>query len=124
MFAPNPNRTNVYLSAEVEFADGSRETYVFPKPREFSFSQKYAYGERLRKYLTEGVRKDENSWMWPDTAKFVLREMKEKHFRKIPERVHLYRHWNETAELTEYFRPHQETMKNYDVYRFYTHEVL
>lgn len=124
MFAPNPNRTNAYVSAEVVFSDGTKDSYSFPRPGELSLAEKYSHGERLRKFVTEGVRRDDNSWMWPDTARFVLRQMREKHFDKIPAKVHLYRHWNETADLSEYFRPHTNPIKNYESYRFYTHEVI
>jgi hypothetical protein len=124
MFAPNPSRLNGYVSAEVEFDDGTKDTYSFPKPDELNFVQKYVYGEKLRKFISEGVRKDENSWMWPDTAKFVLRQMKSKHFSRLPVKVHLYRHWNETADIREEVRPHLQGIPKYDSYRFYTYEVI
>lgn len=124
MFAPNPSRMNVFVSAVVEFEDGTRATYSFPRPGELTLLQKYVYGEKLRKFVTEGLRKDENAWMWPDASKFVLRQMRDKHFDKIPRKVHLYRHWHETADLKESFQPHLQKINNYHAYRFYTHEVI
>src|SRR5690349_24771326 len=64
MFAPNPSRTEVYITAEVEFENGVKDTFSFPKPWEMLIGQKYVNGERLRKFVSEGVRKDQNSWMW------------------------------------------------------------
>lgn len=124
MFAPNPSRTEVYVTAEVEFDNGVKDTFSFPKPWELSIAQKYVNGERIRKFISEGVRRDENSWMWPDTARFVLRQLKAKHFDKIPLKVHLYRHWYDTPDLRQVFHPQAETVKDYARYRFYTYEVL
>lgn len=124
MFAPNPSRTNYELSAEVEFTDGSRDTWFFPRTSELSLAGKYLYGERYRKFVSEGVRKDENSFMWKDTARFVLRKMGENHFDKIPTKVHLIRHWEDVPLLGQRFRPHGFRPDKMESYRFFTHEVL
>lgn len=124
MFAKNPARINTYLTAEVEFDDGTSEVYMFPHPTELNLMEKYIYGERFRKIISEAIRKDENSWMWQDTAKFALRKLKDKNFHKIPLKVHLNRHWFETPALEQTFIPHLTKYENYQKYKFYTYEVL
>ena len=124
MFAPNPSRMNVSLSAEILFEDGSTDTYFFPRSRDMGIIDKYTHGEKYRKIITEGIRNDSNSWMWKDTAKFALRKMKEKSFSKIPMKVHLYRHWAETPSMTTKFIPHGESIPGEQKYKFYTYEVI
>lgn len=124
MFAPNPTRLNVYITAEVEFEDGTKDVFAFPKPSEMNIFQKYVNGERYRKIVSEAIRNDSHSWMWPDTARFALRKLREKHFNKIPLKVHLSRHWSETPDLDKKFIPHQTRLKDFKNYRFYTYEVI
>lgn len=112
MFAPNPNRHNVYLTAEVEFMDGSKTNYSFPQ------------GERFRKITVEGIRADDKSFLWRDTAKFVLRKIKNENYTKIPLKVHLYRHWEIIPDMEKEFRPHGTFAKNYESYKFYSYEVI
>lgn len=124
MFAPNPSRTNYELSAEVEFIDGSKDVWNFPRASELSIVGKYMYGERYRKFVSEGVRKDENSFMWRDTARFALRKIGENNYNKIPKKVHLIRHWEDVPLLSEGFRTHGTRPPKMGSYRFFTHEVL
>ncbi len=124
MFAPNPSRMNVVVSADVEFDDGTVDTFVFNPLEERSMSQKYVNGEKLRKIVSEGIRNDSHAWMWKDAAKFAVRKLKDKHFDKIPLRVHLIRHWNETPELSAEFIPQEAPPRAKDSYRFYTYEVI
>lgn len=124
MFAPNPSRTNYELSAEVEFTDGTKETWAFPRTSELSLLGKYLHGERYRKFVGEGVRKNENRFMWKDTAKFALRKVGEEHYNKIPARVHLTRHWEDVPLLSEGWRPHLQRPTKMTSYRFFTHEVM
>lgn len=124
MFAKNPSRINVYISAEAEFDDGTKDTYVFPRPTELGLGDKYTFGERYRKILSEAIRRDDHSYMWPDTAKFALRKMRERNLNKVPLKVHLFRHWNETPDLEKEFVPHLTKSQNYDSFKFFTYEVL
>jgi hypothetical protein len=124
MFAKNPSRMNVYISADVEFDDGTKDTYVFPRPTELSLIDKYVYGERYRKIVSEAIRRDDHMFMWEDTAKFAMRKLKDKNFAKIPLKVHLIRHWNETPDIKTKFVPHLYKNQNYASHKFYTYEVL
>jgi hypothetical protein len=124
MFAKNPARLNIYLTADVEFDDGTRDTYVFPKPTELSLLEKYIYGERFRKIISESIRRDDNRFMWPDTAKFALRKLRDRNFAKLPLRVHLNRHWYVTPAMEQEFLPHLQRKANYEKFKFYTYEVI
>ncbi len=124
MFAPNPSRTNYEISAEIEFTDGTRDSWFFPKASELSIAGKYLYGERYRKFVSEGVRKDENSFMWKDTARFALRKMGENNYDKIPKKIHLYRHWEDVPLLSEGMRKHGSHPPTLSKFRFFTHEVM
>lgn len=124
MFAPNPSRTNYHLSAEVEFTDGTRELWDFPRASDLSIYDKYVFGERYRKFVSEGVRKDENKFMWKDTARFALRKIGENHYDRIPKKVHLFRHWEDVPLLSSGFREHGTRPPTMNRHRFYTHEVL
>ncbi len=124
MFAPDPMRNSVHIKAEVEFDDGSRAHYIFPQNKNLNIFQKYAYGEKFRKIVSDGIRKDSNSFLWRDTAKFVLRKLKDDNYYKIPLRVHLIRFWDEVPNLNKEFRLHSFSSKKFNQFRFYTYEVL
>lgn len=124
MFAKNPSRINVYMSADVEFDDGTKDTYIFPRPTHMRLIDKYISGERFRKILSEAIRRDDHRYMWADTAKFALRKLREKSFHKVPLKVHLIRHWNETPDVNKTFIPHLSKSQKYESFKFYTHEVL
>lgn len=124
MFAPNPTRMNASLSAVVYFDDGSSETYDFPRSRDMGLVDKYTHGEKYRKIITEAIRNDSHRWMWKDTAKFVLRKLKDNNLSKIPLKVDLYRHWAETPEMTAKFIPHGEGIPGEKKFKFYTYEVI
>src|SRR3712207_1254298 len=52
MFAPNPAMANVYLEAEVTFADGSRTTWRLQRMEQLSYWQRFRK-ERYRKWGNE-----------------------------------------------------------------------
>jgi hypothetical protein len=124
MFAPNPNRTNLEVSAMVEFEDGTQDVYHFPRSYEMNVLGKYVNGEKFRKFTTEGVSRDSNSFMWKDTAIYAVRKLGETHFDKIPIRVHLYRHWEDIPLLSQGFRTHGTRPGPMQSFKFYTHEVI
>jgi hypothetical protein len=122
MFAPDPGKLNSNIEAEVEFDDGSTEKYIFPRPT--SLIEKYTYGEKFRKLTTEGIRKEENSFLWNDSAKFVPRKLRNDNYNKIPLKVHLIRVYDEIPDVAKEFRLHSESPKKYELVRFYTYEVI
>lgn len=125
MFAPNPNRTNLEVSATVEYEDGSKEVFWFPRSYELGVIGKYMYGEKYRKFTTEGLSRDSSSFMWQDTSRYVLRKMGETRFDKIPKTVSLYRHWEDIPLLSEGFRTHGVVadVSKMQSFKFYTYEV-
>lgn len=123
MFSPNPARTNVHLTAEVEFDDGSTDIYYYPDASQMNLAEKYTSGERFR-VVTEAIRKDANSFLWHDTAKFALRKLKDNNFNKIPLKVNLFRHWNIIPDMDKQFIPHLTKAKSYNKHKFFTYEVL
>lgn len=124
MFAKNPSRLNTFISAEVEFDDGSKDTYFFPDSSELSLLDKYINGERYRKIISESIRRDDHKFMWKDTAKFALRKLKENNYYKIPLKVDLNRHWNLIPDMQTTFIPHRSKVRSHQKYKFFTYEVL
>lgn len=124
MFSPDPADLDAYITAEVEFVDGTKDKYVFPRNPELSWIDKYKFGEKYRKIVEESIRRDDHNFLWPDTARFVLRKIKEKSFHKIPAKVHLYRHWNITPPMNKAFITHLSRKQSYERFKFYTYEVL
>ncbi len=124
MFAPDPTRTNLQMSAKVEFEDGTTDTYHFPNSTNLSLIDKYLYGEKFRKLMSEGIHKDSNQWMWKDAARFVLRKTRDKNLSKMPMKVILIEHKDIIPSLEQEFRPHLSRSQNYKSKSFYTYEVL
>jgi len=124
MFSPNPARADIYMTAQVVFDDGSTDTYDFEKSSGLSLAQKYIYGERFRKIVSEAIRKDNHRFMWQDAAKFALRKVQINNMEKTPLRVQLKRHWDDIPEMTHEFRPHLSRSEEYKAFDFYTYEVL
>ena len=124
MFAPEPSRLNLYLTAEVEFIDGTKDTYDFPRVRDMGLIDKIVTGERYDKIMTSSLYREDHDFLWDDTAKFVLRKLKGKSFHKIPVKVHLVKHWNLTPRLEKKFLPHLSSNSTYESFKFYTYEVL
>jgi hypothetical protein len=124
MFAKNPSRTNSYLTADIEFVDGSVETFHFPKSTELNHFDKYRYGERYRKIISEGILTSQKKFLWKDAARFSLRRLKATQYNKIPKRVYLKKHTFEIPEWRSQFILHSSRNKKYKSTIFYTHEVI
>jgi hypothetical protein len=124
MFAPDPGKFNNYITAEVDFFDGSKDTYTFPRGSQLSIREKYQYGEKFRKFLAGNFHEEGMNFLWEDSAKFALRKMKEKSFEKIPMQVRLVRYWDEIPDLKKEFRKHMSASAKFQKYTFYTYEVI
>lgn len=124
MFSPNPGKTDSYVTAEVEYVDGSKDTYDFNKGIGLNTKDKYLFGERYRKYTAEYLRLDEYKYLWSDGARFALNKLKEKNNYKIPAKVKLKRHWSKIPDWNQKFYKHGESRGEYERYVFYTKEVL
>jgi hypothetical protein len=67
VFAPEPRRTSLRLEADVEFADGSTETWTVPQGAIVGSNLRFY---RWRKWL-ERVRSDEYTSLWRPTAEWI-----------------------------------------------------
>lgn len=125
MFAPNPLRTNAYVDAIIKFEDGSKIIYNFPRPDDDSLIEKYVFGERYRKYMTDGLRLDNKKHLWEDGAKFVLRKIAPTHFRKKPISVTLRRRWQKLKPWDQEFIAHRSKFDKtkFKKYEYYTYKV-
>jgi hypothetical protein len=92
MFAPDPMNQNIYVDAEVTFRDGSTRLLPFPRMQELGYVDRY-FKERYRKFVTEYLRLDSHSALWPDAARFVARANRNP--SNPPVSVRLIRSWTD-----------------------------
>ena len=125
MFAPEPMRMNAYIDAIVTFEDETEYVYNFLNIEDESLYERYIYGERLRKYMTDGLRLDSKSYLWKDAAKFVLKKIATTHFKKKPVSVTLRRRWQPLTHWDLELVPHRTKVdkKVFNKYEYYTYEV-
>ena len=114
MFSPNPSNIDIWADAEVEYADGTKGIYQYPRVYNYSIPQKYIK-ERYRKFL-ERAHSETDQWLWPVFAQRIALEIYEQQ-GKMPAKVTLRRHWR---RITDYPKPPQD---GYNVYNYYTHVV-
>ncbi len=89
VFAPNPTTTSIAVEADVTFADGRVERFVFPDGDPFIG----AYREYRWRKWERRVRLDDRSELWRPTAEWVARQ-----YDEPVARVVLVRHFSETPE--------------------------
>jgi hypothetical protein len=89
MFAPDPLSLNFGIQAVIEYQDGSRKTWDFPRMEKLSLWERFQK-ERYRKW-SERVRLDVNAALWDDTCRFVARVNDTP--RNHPTRIILIRNW-------------------------------
>jgi hypothetical protein len=75
MFAPNPIRANVYVEAEVTFADGSRAVWAVPRMERLGHLRRQQK-ERFRKWSTERLGMDRtNPALASAAARYAARQV-------------------------------------------------
>ena len=74
LFAPGPDRTNMRLRVEVEYADGVRREWRAPNWREQSALAMWA-GHRRREWLTRLIT-DEGKPAWKHWGQWLARELR------------------------------------------------
>jgi hypothetical protein len=75
MFAPNPIRANVYVEAEVTFADGSRAVWAVPRMEQLGHLRRQQK-ERFRKWSTERLGMDRtNPALARAAARYAARQV-------------------------------------------------
>lgn len=90
MFAPDPFSLDLYLTANVHYADGTVRTWEFPRMEHMGFWERYQK-ERWRKYA-EIVHQDSYKFLWPPMARYVAR-VNNIYPNNPPVSVDLVRHW-------------------------------
>lgn len=95
LFAPNVDRVNVAVSAEVFYADGHREVWNSPDWATLPFSTRFTRYREGR--FIDKVRLDTNRSAWPGLARYVARTHPHPEDPGIPvTSVRLIRRWGET----------------------------
>jgi len=121
MFAPNPLRTNSFVFANV-FTKNGVFKYEFTGPQNGTTLERFLIGERFRKYIVEGVRKDKNSHLWEDCALYVKRKYERMYPDKKVLKINLYRKWYDIPKWNQMFIPHKSDSRiNFKEYKFYTY---
>lgn len=123
MFAPNPSRINSFVSGEVEFDNGETTQYSFYRPGRDELMKRYLFGERFRKFFSEGVRLDKNSRLWPDVVNFIKEDVEAQNKNRKVKKISLKRHWNTIPNWNETFINFTQPIPiPYEEYLFYTKE--
>ncbi len=103
MFSPHPARTNFYIDARIEYADGGFRLWHFPRVRDMGSTERYQR-ERYRKMM-EYVYVDSGSRLWWDLARYAALENDRRGDPKAyPLTVHLIRH---VQDIPDYPAPIQ-----------------
>lgn len=125
MFAPEPMRMNSYVDAKVIFEDGTQTIFNFTDIENISLFDRYIYNERFRKYMTDGLRLDNKSYLWKDGAKFVLRKVDIANPKKMVKSVTFRRRWQPLDKWFMPLVPHRKEIDRtkFKTYEYYTYEV-
>lgn len=89
MFSPNPDNTDVYLSAQVTYADGSVRPYTFPRMATLDYADRYRE-ERWRKFTEVGTHSVQPG-LWAAFARYAAR-VSDTNPNNRPVSVELIRH--------------------------------
>ncbi len=71
MFSPDPDKLDVYLEAQIRYADGETRAWFFPRMVGMGYTKKYEQ-ERWRK-LIEVSTHGGNQMLWPALARYAAR---------------------------------------------------
>lgn len=120
MFAPDPLSIDISVEGEVLLRDGTSVTWVFPRMETLGYLERYRK-ERFRKWR-ERVRLDAYALVWPDTARFVARQVSRP---ENPARlVQLLRRWEPIPPPVGPWLPARRSAAVLThEYRFFTHAV-
>jgi hypothetical protein len=73
MFSPYPRSYQCYVDAEIEYLDGHKEVWSFPRMEQLSFWQRFKQ-ERYRKLVSDNLCQDIHNALMPHIAKYVAYE--------------------------------------------------
>ncbi len=117
MFAPNPSRENLFVDADVYFANGSKEKWAFPRANQENRGA-LMMRERLRKYTQDNLEMKDQEALWLDLSHFVARDVESfeaQHLGRKITGIQFYRHVNYIPNVEEEFIPHGQFTVKYEV---------
>jgi hypothetical protein len=120
MFSPNPANVDVWIDAEVEYADGSVMVFKYPRMQDLSLFERY-FKERYRKFV-ENSHADRFAYKWPVVAQAIAYRS----YRgdgNLPVRVTLRRHFKEIKPLEGFSPPADYVEPAYQTYAYFTYMV-
>jgi hypothetical protein len=92
LFAPDTDKINTRVSAEVLFSDGSISYWNSPEWVGMSATQRFLRFREAEYY--DSIRNDSNSAGWPSFADWVIRNVVLGKENRFPVEITLFRHWN------------------------------
>lgn len=90
-FAPVPDKMNLHLEAEMDYADGTKGHWRSPDWKKLTLSGKLIQCRVMK--LIENVRRDDQERAWADFADYLVRE--ERKSGKQVRHIEISRHWVE-----------------------------
>ena len=108
LFAPEADKIDIKVTAEISYADGTTRLWESPDWRDMSRWQKFVNFREMEYY--DAVRRDENSAAWPSLADHLARTVPAAGgFSIKPTQVILSRSWSLVPPLKEgLHKPHRE----------------
>ena len=93
LFAPEADKIDIRLTAEISYADGTTRLWESPDWRDMSGWQKFVHFREMEYY--DAVRQDDNSPAWPSLADYLARTVPAASGPAIrPTKVVLSRRWS------------------------------
>ncbi len=120
MFSPNPASTDVWIDADVEFADGKTMLFKYPRMQDLSFTERY-FKERYRKYV-ENSHGERYAYKWPAVAQAIAFQSYSGD-GNMPVKVTLRRHFKEIKPLRSFSPPKDYVEPPYLTYEYFTYMV-
>ncbi|HXH60887.1 MAG TPA: hypothetical protein VNI20_05965 [Fimbriimonadaceae bacterium] len=114
MFSPNPATRDSWLDAIVEYKDGTKMVYKYPRMYDMSIFEKY-FKERYRKFAENAIP-DKDSYKWPAIARRVA-YLSDKDDTNPPVKVTLRVHYVDVLPMG------QKTPEDYTVVPFFVYRV-
>jgi hypothetical protein len=120
MFSPNPASTDVWIDAEVEYADGKQMIFAYPRMQDLSLTERY-FKERYRKFV-ENSHGERFSYKWPSVAQAIAFQSYQGD-GNFPVKVTLRRHYKEVRPLKGLSPPKDYVEPPYIMYAYFTYMV-
>jgi hypothetical protein len=120
LFAPSPKSLNIFVTARIEFDDGSSYDWRSPNWRQLSLGEKFRLVRHTKFY--ENLRLDSYSEVWPAFADYRVSQLPEPLRGKKVRRVELVRHWMTIPKPTSLWHSLPTDFRPDRRYLFYSKE--